>query len=414
MTRTLLACLLLGSAGSASAALEATPLALPGQAEPSIGAGPGGGYVLTWIDRVDDGARLEFAQLDARGEVLRRGRIAEGSDWFVNGADFPSLAILDNGDWVTFVLRKSDPAAPYAYDIWTTRSRDQGRSWSALALLHDDGTPTEHGFVALLPDGGDRALAVWYDGRLGAGATDHGAHDGHETEGRMTLRGAVLRRDGAPREAMQLDDYTCSCCNTDAVRTPEGPLVAYRDRTPAELRDIAWIARRGGAWTAPRAVHADGWVVAGCPVNGPALALAGARPVVAWPTFVDDSHRVRVARREGEGWSQPVELEAGAGVQGRVDVAPWGADGALVSWLGARDGQSALRVAQLRADLTEVARLDVVVLPDGRMTGMPRMAGHGDSAVLVWTSPDVPGAKVRGVLLRDRADGDTGEHAPAR
>ncbi|HQX26199.1 MAG TPA: hypothetical protein PLE37_14580, partial [Pseudomonadota bacterium] len=84
------------------AALVATPLELPGQAEPSIVAGPDGGYVLTWIDRVDGGARLGYAQLDARGAVLRQGRIAEGKDWFVNWADFPSLAILDNGDWLTF------------------------------------------------------------------------------------------------------------------------------------------------------------------------------------------------------------------------------------------------------------------------------------------------------------------------
>lgn len=403
--RALLGCLLLATAGSAWGALEATPLELPGQAEPSIVAGPDDGYVLTWIDRVDGGALLSYAQLDARGSVRRQGRIAEGKDWFVNWADFPSLAILDNGDWLTFVLRKSDPAASYAYDIWTTRSRDQGRSWSALALLHDDGTRTEHGFVALLPDGGDRALAIWYDGRLGVGAMDHDAAAGHEMEGRMTLRGAVLTRDAAPAEALQLDDMTCSCCTTDALRTARGPLVAYRDRTPGELRDIAWITRAGSRWTAPRAVHADGWVIAGCPVNGPALALAGTRPVIAWPTFGDGSYRVRVARREGEGWSTPVELEAGAGVLGRVDAAIWGDDGALVSWLGGQDGQSVLRVARLDAALVESERITVATLPPGRMTGMPRIASHGKAAILVWTSPEVRGGKVRGVLLR--ASGDT-------
>jgi len=392
-------------AAPAQAALEVRPLELPGQAEPSIVAGPGGGYVLTWTERREGGAaRLAFATLDAAGAVVRSGLIAEGRDWFVNWADFPSLAILDNGDWLTFVLRKSDPSAPYAYDIWTTRSRDQGRSWSALALLHDDGTRTEHGFVALLPDGGDRALAIWYDGRLGAGAMDHEAAAGHEMEGRMTLRGAVLTRDAAPAEALQLDDYTCSCCTTDALRTAQGPLVAYRDRSPGELRDIAWITRSGSAWTAPRAVHADGWVIAGCPVNGPALALAGTRPVVAWPTFGDGSYRVRVARREGEGWSTPVELEAGAGVIGRVDAAAWGDDGALVSWLGGRDGQSVLRVARLDEALVESERLTVATLPPGRTTGMPRMASHGHAAILVWTSPEARGGKVRGVLLRD-ADG---------
>jgi hypothetical protein len=85
---------------------------------------------------------------------------------------------------------------------------------------------------------------------------------------------------------------------------------------------------------------------------------------------------------------------------GRVDAAAWGDDGALVSWLGAHDGQSVLRVARLDAALAESERLVVATLPPGRMTGMPRMASHGTSAILVWTSPERRGGTVRGVLLR--------------
>jgi len=297
------------------------------------------------------------------------------------------------------VLRKSDPAKPYAYDIGTTRSTDAGHKWSELALLNDDGTQTEHGFVALVPDGGDRALAVWYDGRRSVGGS---GHDAHGEDGRMTLRGAVLTRDIPAREALELDANTCACCTTDAVRTSDGPLVVYRDREPGEVRDIAWLARRDGRWSVPRTVHADGWVIAGCPVNGPALALAGATPVLAWPTFVDDSYRVRVARRDGDAWSAPIELESGAGVLGRVDAVSWGVDGVLVSWLGAKGQQFALRVARLGPDLLEDHRIDITTLPPGRMTGTPRIASQRNAAVLVWTSPDVRGGKVRGVLLRQR------------
>jgi hypothetical protein len=32
---------------------------------------------------------------------------------------------------------------------------------------------------------------------------------------------------------------------------------------------------------------------------------------------------------------------------------------------------------------------------------MPRIASQGDAAVLVWTSPEVRGGMVRGVLLRE-------------
>jgi hypothetical protein len=190
--------LLLGMAAPTSQAttLTLTPLELPGQAQGSALA-TDQGFVLSWIDRENNEAALRFAELDATGAVQRRGDIARGSGWFVNWADFPSLVIADNGDWLSFVLVKSDPAKPYAYDIHTTRSTDSGASWSAPALLHDDGTTTEHGFVSLLPDGGDRVLAVWLDGRHTRGDAGHGSHDDHGGA-HTALHTAVCRAVCAP------------------------------------------------------------------------------------------------------------------------------------------------------------------------------------------------------------------------
>lgn len=382
------------------AGLVAAPIELPGQAEPSVVADGGRGFVLTWIDRGPEGlAQLRYAALDRAGVVMRAGEIASGRDWFVNWADFPSLAIADNGDWVAFFLRTIDPAKPYAYEVRTTRSTDAGRTWSTPVLLHDDGTPTEHGFVSLLPDGDDRVLAMWLDGRRTPAPKDGEMHGGHAV---TTLRTAILQREGGPRDGQELDDLTCDCCTTDAVRAGSGPLVVYRDRTGDEIRDVHWLQRGAQGWSSPRPVHADRWNIAGCPVNGPALALAGATPVVAWPTMAGEAYHVRVARRADVGWSSPIELESGPGVLGRVDAAPWTNDGVLVSWLGGSAKASVLRVAQLDRELGEVSRLDVVSLPPGRMTGMPRMASHDGLALLAWTSPEVRGGKIRGVLLRAR------------
>jgi hypothetical protein len=414
LVRLLALCLLPAGAvpAPAHAALESVALDLPGQAEPSIVADGERGFVLTWIDREPGGlAHLRFAALDLGGAPQREGEIASGDDWFVNWADFPALAIADNGDWVSFFLRRIDPAKPYAYEILTTRSIDAGRSWSTPALLHDDGTPTEHGFVSLLPDGGDRVLAVWLDGRRTP--ADDGAAGGHGGHAVTTLRSAVLARAGAPADAHELDALTCDCCTTDAVRGASGPLVVYRDRTEDEVRDVLWLGRERGTWSAPGPVHADAWRIAGCPVNGPALARSGATTVVAWPTLRDDAYRVRVARSAGAAWTAPIELEAGAGVLGRVDAAPWRKDGALVSWLGAGEDSSVLRVAQLDRALAEIDRIDIASMPPGRMTGMPRIATAGDVAVLVWTSPEVRGGKVRGVLLRERTRAAAGATAAA-
>ena len=67
---------------------------------PSLATDPARGLVLTWQTRDDAGAALRYALLDANGRELRRGMVAQGSDWFVNWADFPSLVVLDNNDWV--------------------------------------------------------------------------------------------------------------------------------------------------------------------------------------------------------------------------------------------------------------------------------------------------------------------------
>src|SRR5688572_5921502 len=167
----------------------------PGQ--PSIAVDPREGFVLTWQERTPKQTSLWFAVLDPNGRELRRNRIATGKNWFVNWADFPSLAVLENGDWVTHYLEKS-AGSTYAYEVRIVRSSDRGSSWSKPITPHTDGTATQHGFVSLAPLNGDRVLAAWLDGRRGAGA--------HHEDGPMTLRSAILDRRGARHEERELDD----------------------------------------------------------------------------------------------------------------------------------------------------------------------------------------------------------------
>ncbi len=63
--------------------------------------------------------------------------------------------------------------------------------------------------------------------------------------------------------------------------TARGPVVAYRDRSVDEVRDIAVVRRVNGTWTTPAVVHDDHWQIAACPVNGPALASRGDTVVIA-------------------------------------------------------------------------------------------------------------------------------------
>lgn len=359
--------------------------------QPSVAVDPREGFVLTWQERDGDTASLWYAVLDRDGRELRRARIASGASWFVNWADFPSLAVLENGDWVTHYLVESG-GSPHAYDIQIVRSTDRERTWSAPVSPHTDGTPTQHGFVSLTPAGGDHVLVVWLDGRLGAASDDAAHGDHHEEEGPMSLRSTILDREGRRAEERMLDDSTCSCCQTDAVRLGNRTLVAYRDRSPEEIRDIAVLARDAeGEWSAPRTLHADGWRIEACPVNGPALAASRDRFLAVWPTLASGTYEVRYTLGTAEAAGKAHTLAGGDGVLGRVDAAPL-RDDFLVSWLDGDSTAARVRLARIDVSGRIVARATIEAPSSVRMFGVPRLASLGDRALLAWAEPRRDGA----------------------
>jgi hypothetical protein len=348
-----------------------------GAGQPSVAADPRGGFILTWQERAPASASLWYATLDHEGRETRRGRIASGDDWSINWANFPSLAVLANGDWVTHYFEKSE-ASPHASDIRVVRSTDRGATWSKPITPHRDGTATEHGFVSLVPLERDRVLLVWLDGRHTAGG--HG--------GNMTLRSAVLTRSGELVEEREIDDRVCDCCQTDAVRGGGRALIAYRDRSTDEIRDISIIERTDqSAWSKPRSVHADGWRIEGCPVNGPAIAANGSRVLTAWPTQATGTSEVRYSIGSWSEGGDTRTLAAGAGTLGRVDAAPWG-DGFLVTFLGDAGGKAGLQVAEIDATGRVRSRQTVASVASTRMSGNPRLASTGEHALLAWIEPD--------------------------
>lgn len=418
--------LLLITAGFAQAdpALQIKPLRISAaldSAQPSVVAdAKRGEFVLSWQQKHTDACHsLELAIVSFQGARTTVGKAktaARGCDWFVNWADFPSVAIADNGDWVTHFLQRHR-AGKYAYNIMVTRSEDRGEHWQPPFRLHDDDSPTEHGFVALAPAGGEQVLAAWLDGRtmhIDTAAADNkgSGHDAHAHHSdRMSLRSALIQRAGKITSAQEIDANVCSCCNNDLVRTGSAHQLVFRNRSVEETRDIGTAFWRDGRWQSQGIVHDDGWKIAGCPVNGPAVAsafpgaAASAQNLVVWTTMSGDRLEVRAKLRGEKLASAMVTLDAGENVLGRVDAAAWGDSQWLVSWLGsAPSGQSALNVAVLDQRLRVLEKHTIATLAAGRNIGMPRLASlKGHRALLVWTDAMPRGKDVqtelRAVLL---------------
>jgi len=389
-----LACLLFAVAlASPVFALEVSPWPLPdlpdGSAEPNLAATPKGELLLSWIERrAEGGHRLRFARQAKDRPWSAPRTIAEGSDWFVNWADFPAMRALEDGSLWAHTLVKRGPST-YAYDVQLTRSGDGGATWRKPVLVHDDGTASEHGFVSLWPWSRDRLAVAWLDGRNTGGGEGHGAGEGHGG-GPMSLRTAVFDGKLVRRAETPLDLSVCDCCQTDSALAKRGPVVAYRGRTDGEIRDIRLVRHDGKRWREPVSVHGDGWHMPACPVNGPAVAARGDQVWVAWYTGAGKAPSIRLARSDDGGASFVAMREiAYLDVLGRVDLAV-DAKGVWLSWLEERQGRQSLWLAHEDGSLKGEPERVRVAEPagNGRGTGFPRLLVRDGVAHLVWTEGD--------------------------
>jgi hypothetical protein len=358
--------------------------------EPELSAASGGRVILSWVEKAGEKRyALRFAAREAAGWSETR-TAAEGENWFVNWADFPSVVALADGSLAAHWLVKSG-AGTYAYDVNVARSKDGGRTWGRAVVPHTDGTQTEHGFVSLLPLADGRLGAVWVDGR--ALKDLKGGHEKEESPPpvSMQLRYASIDEQGRLSEEAVLDERICECCQTSAAMTAEGPIAAYRDRSEQEVRDVHFVRRQPGGWSAPRPVHEDRWQVHACPVNGPSLAAEGRRVALAWFTGEGDSPRVQVAfsTDAGASFGRPARVDDG-GAMGRVDVLLLADGSALVCWMsgGAEGGANKVRRVTPDGTLGPVA---VIATTDAsRSSGFPRMARLGDAVLFAWTQFGTP------------------------
>lgn len=367
--------------------------AAPGSGEPHLAAAPVGStpgdVVLSWLEPVDDGSHaLRLAFHDGAEGWTSARTVARSDRFFVNWADFPSVLPLDDGTLAAHWLVRGGKGT-YDYGIRIALSADGGRSWSGPVIPHRDGTPQEHGFVTLLPEPGGGFTATWLDGRRYAYAGEAG-REGVDRE--MTLRHAPLSARGEPGPERLLDGRVCDCCQTDGARTPGGLVIVYRDRSPEEIRDIVAIRRTPAGWSDPAPVHRDGWEIAACPVNGPAVDAAGRSVAVAWFTAAGDTPRVRLSF-SGDGarsFGAPVEIDEGDPA-GRVDVVLLDGRNAVVSWLERTGGGGAeVRARVVSAD-GRLGPSTVVGRSRGsRASGFPRMVARGSDLYFAWTEPGSP------------------------
>ena len=361
--------------------LKIEPLTSPagdGTAQPQLTAS-NDAVILSWLENTSSQTALKFSERTAAGWSEPR-LVAFGDDFFANYADVPSVVRLTDRTLVAHWLQTNGASGP-GYNLRLARSTDEGRTWSAPFSPHHDGTNTQHGFASLFDTGGGLGV-IWLDGR----AMTPGVTPQDEGTGDMGLRAAHFDRAWKQRSEDAIDRRVCECCPTAAAVTTDGPIVAYRNRSTGEVRDIYVSRFTGEAWTVPAPVHGDGWTIDGCPVNGPAIGANARQVAVAWFTAPKDEGHAFVAFSQDAGrtFSAPVQVDD-AGSLGRVDVEQLADGSAVVGWIELSGRNAAFKVRRVERGGQRSAPITVTSLGASRNSGYPRLARRGQELIVAWT-----------------------------
>lgn len=377
----------------------------PASAQPFLTASRRG-VILSWFENVQGQTVLKFAPRTADGWSAPR-KITSGEDLFLNWADVPSVVRMSNGTLVAHWLRRNAPRGA-GYDLELAASSDEGQTWSKAFSPHHDGTKTQHGFASLfeMSSGATPLGLVWLDGRLTTPAAD----PDDDAVGEMTLRSARYDASWQQRADDGVDLRVCDCCPTAAASTSDGIVVAYRNRSADEIRDIYLTRLVDGKWTEPSAVHNDGWKIDGCPINGPALSASGRDVAVAWFTAPREQGHSFIAfsKDGGRTFGEPIRVDDEESF-GRVAVVLMPDGSAVVSWIelanrpdvpaGPGSRQATFRIRRIGRDGSRSAAVTVADIGARRGTSYPRMVRGEHELVLAWVDGDE--SRVQTAVVRD-------------
>jgi hypothetical protein len=334
------------------------------------GTASDGSPLLSWVEKYKDGS-LSLRYAIRRGAQWSEPRtIVTNRQFFRQPAESPSVISFPNGSFLAEWV-EVPPGSGEAENLYVSASKN-GTQWSTPAMAHRDRSPVQHGLASTTVSGDDEASLVWLEALKGEDAPS-------------ALKRTVVNSSGAAVKEETLDSDVCTCCPTSIVKTAKGLLVAYRDHSPQDIRDIGIIRFENGRWQPSRILNADKWEINACPVNGPAAAAKDNRLAIAWYTEAQDNPRTQLALSNDNGatFSKPVRISTGNSF-GHTSVALDDNGNAIVSWLEEGSGES-VRILARQVTSAGVAGPVLEVAQGAQRTiGYPRLLEAGNETWIAW------------------------------
>jgi BNR repeat-like domain len=350
------------------------PVAAPnpsgaGSIQPNWATAADGSALLSWVEPTKDGSyTLRYAT--RKGSTWSEARtIAAGRNLWRHPAEMPELMSLPDGTLLAHWVEKGKDSSD-AENILVSSSRD-GIHWSAPLMAHKDRSPVQHGLASMVASGPSEGSILWLQALKGE-------------DGPVSLMRTVVGADGKEIKEEHLDDDVCSCCPTSVVKTGKGVLVAYRDHTSKDIRDIAVLRFENGKWSESKIVYPDKWEINACPVNAASAAAKDNRVAIAWYTEADDKARVQLVFSSDAGatFTKPVKVSTGDTL-GYASTVLTSDGGAIVSWI--EEGNNTFR-ALARAISPAGVPGPVATIAEGSRQGLgyPKLFHSGNETWIAW------------------------------
>jgi len=336
------------------------------------------GLAIVWYEPIVEGHALKWSEFNGRS-WSKPVIVTTGEEYFINWADFPSIFYNGKNHLVVHWLEKNGDGT-YDYVVKVSQSFDRGRSWSRPIIPHKDNKLGEHGFVSFFNASNNKVGLVWLDGRNMMGE-EHG-----HGYGQMNLYSTTIDKNGILGEEILLDDRVCECCPTSAVNIENDILVAYRDRSLSEIRNINLVRWNNSSWQKPHSLHNDNWKIAGCPVNGPKLAVTGNNVAAVWYTSPNENPIIYISfsKDGGKKFNSPIRVDNGNPI-GRVDCIWLDSDRVLVSWMEMGEKSTNVIFSTVYIENHKGSSKIVTQILPGRSSGHPVISRYRQNIFLAWT-----------------------------
>jgi hypothetical protein len=201
---------------------------------------------------------------------------------------------------------------------------------------------------------------------------------------------------GHPSQEQEVTNSVCYCCKTALAAGPEGKLhAAWRHVYPGNLRDIAFATSPavGRPFSAPTRISEDGWVINGCPDDGPAIVVDAAGTVHAvWPTVVGgakpEGALFYASSRDGQEFSPRVRVPALGGPKPTHPQIAIDARGRIaIAWDEGVNGRRIAAVRELKLGPDGAPSFGEIVTLSSSGPGMyPVVAATDKAWVAAWTT----------------------------